>query len=67
MAAWGAVRLHVEEVLDALRADRALALVLLSNGLLLGPGEMHLLWGCLHLITRGLRAAGEGGGVLVMD
>lgn len=67
VAAWRAVRLHAEEVLDALRADRALALVLLSNRLLLGPGEMHLLRGCLHLITRGLRAAGEGGGILVVD
>lgn len=63
----GAVRLHVEEVLDALRADRALALVLLGDRFLLGPGEMHLLRCRLHLVTRGLGAAGEGGGVFVMD
>lgn len=67
VAACGAVRLHVEEVLDALRADRALALVLLGDRFLLGPGEMHLLRCRLHLVTRGLGAAGEGGGVFVMD
>lgn len=66
-AAHGAVRLHVEEVLDALGADRALALVLLGHGLLLGPGEMHLLRGRLRLFSWGLGAAGEGGGVFVVD
>jgi len=62
-----AIRLHVEEVLDALRADGALALVLLSDRLLLGPGEMHLLGGRLHLISRGLGATGEGRGIFVVD
>lgn len=67
VTACGAVRLHVEEVLDALRADRALALVLLGDRLLLGPGEMHLLGGRLHLVAGGLGTAGEGGGVFVVD
>lgn len=66
VAACQAIRLHVEEVLDALGADRALALVLLSHRLLLGPGEMHLLGGRLRLVA-GRGAAGEGGGVFVVD
>ena len=65
------VRLHAEEVLDALRGDRTGALVLLCHRFVLGPGKMHFLWVCLPLPLRLLPwrwgAARAAGSTLVMD
>lgn len=65
------LRLHAEEVLDALGGDRTGALILLCHRLVLGPGEMHLLGISLalplRLLPRGRRAAGAAGSALVVD